>query len=135
MADYYDQAVIRPDVPMDLLTADEVETLGACGVTLMKHADGDGKQLYYLYAEEGFHCFEDDGGEEIEGGEMAFEILQRVIARSDGEIRYFEIEAACTCSKMNSDGFGGYAAFVTKDNVEHIGTNSWLAQRIEALGG
>lgn len=135
MADYYDRAVIRPDIPIELLTANEVETLGACGVTLQKHADGEGKQWFNLYAEDGFHYFEDDGGEDIDGNEMSCEILQCVIARSDGAIRYFEIEAACTCSKMCSDGFGGYAVFITKDNVEYMGTSGWLSERIAAYGG
>ncbi len=43
------------------------------------------------------------------------------------------IEWAFTCSRAQSDGFGGGAAFITAEKIEILDTRNWLHEKEEAF--
>jgi hypothetical protein len=73
---------------------------------------------YYLYTEYG----SGGGGLEL--------ILQDILrGLSPEEYPYITVEAAMWCSKVRPGEFGGWAAFITRQEIECSGTGSWLDSR------
>lgn len=118
MADYHTTATVTPYLPRDAFTDEETEMLEEAGFTSMPCTGPNEKDLVYLYCEE--YC-----------GDEATDVFDAVLKRlPEKEYPYIYLEAACTCTKMRSDGFGGFAWFITRQRVDWIGTGSWVAQQI-----
>jgi hypothetical protein len=71
---------------------------------------------------------------DLSAEDFAF-IFQDIVRRSP-TLAYVTVEAAFTCSKMRSDGFGGMATLITADDVLSQSTTGlleqWLADAFEA---
>ncbi len=74
---------------------------------------------YYLYTEHGSGpCAGLDG------------VLQNILrGLSPEEYPYITVEAAMWCSKVRPGEFGGWASFITRQEIEYSGTGSWLGSR------
>lgn len=127
MADNYNQMIIAQSIPRDLINVEDEEFLQLFGIEIYKNPNG-----YYLYAEDYSSFAEDETGKEFDEEDL-INFLQRLIIKSDGELRYIAMEGALTCSKMRPGKFGGYAIFVTEDNVEYVSTGQWISDRIYKL--
>ncbi len=68
-----------------------------------------------------------------EGGnpEVAAHLVRLFLEKFPSDDRFVTFEGADTCSKLHSDGFGGYAYLITADNVECMTTGLWLAEKIK----
>jgi hypothetical protein len=54
-------------------------------------------------------------------------LLQRILKTLDSETYlHITIEGASTCSKMRSGEFGGFAYFITREEVRYMSTWAWL---------
>ena len=62
------------------------------------------------------------------GHEFAAVVAQGYIRKFHPDM-HLGLEIAHTCSKPRIDGFGGSAAFITKDNIRWGGTSAWLADQ------
>lgn len=62
-----------------------------------------------------------------EQDEIYISAFQRIIARS-ADINYVRIEGASTCDRMRPGSHGGFAIFITKDDVQSMSTASFLDQ-------
>lgn len=118
MANYYTSATVTPYLPRDVFIDKEVKELEEAGFTFYPCHGKNEEGLVYLYCEE--YCGD-------EGMDVLFEVLKRL---PEEEYPYIYLEAACTCSKMRSDGFGGFAWFITRNGPDWIGTGSWVSARI-----
>jgi hypothetical protein len=118
MADYHTTATVTPYLPRDAFTDEETEILTEAGFTAHPCSGANPEGLVYLYCEE--YCGD-------EGMDVLFEVLKRL---PEKEYPYIYLEAACTCTKMRSDGFGGFAWFITRDGMDWMGTGSWVARQI-----
>ena len=118
MADYHTTATVTPYLPRDAFTDKETEMLEEAGFTAYPCSGKNEKDLVYLYCEE--YCGD-------EGMDVLFEVLKRL---PEKEYPYIYLEAACTCTKMRSDGFGGFAWFITRQRSDCMGTGSWVARQI-----
>jgi len=129
MADYFSSSVFQPSIPKQLLTNDDLEFLAAFNID----AEPDGEDTLYLFAEDWCTCavmeYEDGTEKELDENDL-FTRFQEIIRRSNGELPWIYMETSYTCSKMRPDGFGGFAVFITADDVDCIGTSWWLEQRI-----
>jgi hypothetical protein len=162
MADYFSQTVVRPDIPLTAMTALEhaalaqifdEECLGDSAYFCADHGPND---FVILEIAEAKALLERDEGIasmladvvrkqladldlaetelEIDMSVTGFEgIFQDVVRRS--ALDYVEVEAAWTCSKMRSDGFGGAATLITADDIETVSTAGWLEEAIARLSG
>ena len=54
---------------------------------------------------------------ELDMGELGWPFLFQDIVRRSSTLKFVSIEAAFTCSKMRSDGFGGMAMLITEEDV------------------
>ena len=129
MADYDSQATYQPSIPKHLLSQEDMEFIGAFGVS----CESDGEDKLYFFEEN--YCTtayrKDSEGNEV--GLVEEDLLarfQEIIRRSNGELPWISRETAYTCSGMSPDGFGGSAVFITADDIQYFGTSSWLSQRI-----
>jgi hypothetical protein len=122
MTNYYIQAVVHPTIPRHLVDARTQALLESAGFTF--EASG---QDWYLYVEEGLGaCWDEETGERIEYEQ----VLQDVLKRAGDELDYLTIEAALTCDKMRPDGFGGFAVFITAEEIDDWSTNGWLMRKM-----
>lgn len=123
MANNYYQATVQPELPASVFTQQELDKLAqVCG--LHNEPEGD---LLYFFAEECF-CEEDDDehGQRIN----CLELLQAKLQSLDPEsYPHIAIEGASTCSKMRHGEFGGFAYFITRDQVRCSSTWQWLHEQ------
>ena len=75
------------------------------------------------------YIYNQDVGGRLEG---AVKLMQEFL-RTFNPQGCLAIEAAFVCSKACTDGFGGYAAFISAETVETITTNRWLQKQIDAF--
>lgn len=131
MANNYAQGTFEPEIPFSLFTESDLALLDALGVSIDKGPDG----LCYLYNEN--YCtsgYIEEGGANAEVAEDdLYAMLQEVIKRSNGELRFITHEQAYTCDNMCKGEFGGSAVFITADDVQYHGTSSWLQRRISEV--
>jgi len=133
MANYYSRAVVLPYLP---LAQEQLAVLnGDCESPLAKtlaeacsldpdelafglEAEKAGGELYYLFATEGF-------------GDDDIVFLQEVLAGlPEEDYPHLTVECAHTCSKMRSDGFGGSAYVIRRDEVASWSTCAWLEDEV-----
>jgi len=123
MANNYNQATVSPDLPVSHFTPAELEALAtSCG--LRSEPDGD---YLYFFAEESF-CEEgeDENGEHLD----CIELFQAKLRQLDPVSHpHITIEGAATCSKMRPGEFGGFAYFITRDEMRYFSTWQWLNQQ------
>ena len=120
MANNYTQATVIPYLPSKLFNDAELETLAyECGLFNDRIED-----MRYFYAEENFcEVAIDEKGRHLN----STEILQAKLKQLDPvTYPHIVIEGAATCSKMRSGEFGGFAYFITREEVRYISTWSWL---------
>lgn len=127
MADYFTEVIVMPYIPRDLLSEQDLELLALYGFQSEQVKTDEGEFVYlyaYEYSGTAFRTVEKDGKTEEE--ELTEEDLtaffRRVIDASNGRLKYLYLHAACTCSKMRPDGFGGWVSFLTKDEERFMST-------------
>lgn len=123
MANNYYRATLSPDLPANIFSEEELESLSdACGLK----ADRDGDDLYF-FAEEYF-CEE---GEDRECSRVnCLTLLQEKLKLLDAnEYPHIVIEGAATCSKMRPGEFGGFALFITREEVRGTSTWQWVNEQ------
>lgn len=121
MPTYFTQIVVDPEIPAHLLDEETRQRLDACGLTCLLDERHD---RYYIYSEENVGSDEEH---------VRYDhILQEVLAKSKGALPYLTVEAALTCSKPLPDGFGGFAIFITADDIEYMSTAGWLVEKMQA---
>ena len=123
MANNYHQATVSPDLPASLFKAEELCSLDlACGLS----CERDGENLYF-FAEE---CFCEQGEDADGFGIDCLTFLQEKLRQLDPAIYpHIAIHGAATCSKMRPDEFGGFAIFITRDEIRSISTWEWLEEQ------
>ncbi len=128
MANYYSQATITPCLPATLFREEELDSLSrACGLT----TESEGDDLYF-FAEE---CFSDEG--EDENGETfdCLALLQGKLRQLDASTYpHIVIEGATVCGRMRPGGFGGFAYYITRDEIRSIATSQWLLDQPKRAG-
>lgn len=118
MADYFTQATVVPYLPKNKITGQEMNKLEEYGFTIYKCLAKSEEGLVYLYTNE---WMDEDAAEVLQG------LLKRL---PEEEYPYIQIEAAITCTKPRSDGFGGFACFITRGKIDWVGTDSWLGKQV-----
>lgn len=120
MANNYTNATVTPWLPKTSFTEDELEGLSeACGLT---YEESDGH--LYFFAEEWFtEEGEDSEGEAVNCTAMLQEKLKGMDPK---EYPHLVIEGACYCGKMRPGEFGGFAYFITREEVRYVSTWAWL---------
>lgn len=135
MANNHAQGTFNPFIPAHLLTAKDQELCDALGVTL-ESCEVERQSCFYLfnsdYATSGFITLE-DGSEKEVGESDLYDMLQDVIKRSNGALKFIHHEQAYTCDRMRPGEFGGSAVFITADDIRYHGTSTWLEQRISEI--
>lgn len=120
MANNYSHATLDPLLPASLFTEEELDALAfACG--LRSERDGD---LLYFFAEESFWEEGEDRHEQLVNCVKLFQGKLRLL--DAGEYPRITIEGAHTCSKMRPGEFGGFAYYITRDEVRYHATWQWL---------
>jgi predicted nucleotidyltransferase len=110
----YTQATVTPVFPKKYVTDDDMDVLGSAGAQVYHDEEED---TYYFYTDESY--FE----EEFE------ETLQAILRRMpEEEFPYIMIEAACTCDKPRIGEFGGFAVFITREDIQVMNTGLWINQ-------
>jgi hypothetical protein len=120
MTNNYTNATVTPWMPKTAFTELELNQLSeGCGLT---NEDSDGH--LYFFAEEWFT----DEGEDADGNPViCTEILQEKLKGLEfEEYPHIIIEGACYCGKMRPGEFGGFAYFITREEVRYVSTWSWL---------
>lgn len=114
---------MSPDLPVSHFSLAELEALGnSCGL----RSERAGDHLYF-FAEE-FFCEEgeDQHGERLD----CTQLLQAKLRQLDpASYPHITIEGAATCSKMRPGEFGGFAYFITRDEIRYCSTWQWLSQQ------
>lgn len=131
MADFYDQAVIQPLIPADLLLDSDRKLLDNFNLTLEDTA-AFGVAAVYIYGDEYGPDFDDEEGNWKNEDDL-IQFFQDLIKRSNGRLKWFSIEKAFTANRMVPDGFGGAAIFITADNCEYLSTHEWLGGKIKEV--
>jgi dethiobiotin synthetase len=123
MANNYTPATVTPYLPATLFTEKELESLASdCGLT---HEQYDDK--LYFYAEE---YFSEIGQDEHGNPVNSVELLQAKLKQLDpAEYPHIVIEGAYTCSKMRQGEFGGFAYFITRQDIKSIFTAQWIHEQ------
>jgi hypothetical protein len=123
MANNYTQATVSPELPANLFSEDELQDLEiACGLSRDRINDN-----LYFFAED---CFCEEGEDE-EGSPVDCPALLQAKLRQLDPAAYpnISIQGAATCSKMRPDEFGGFAIFITRDDVRSMSTWQWLEEQ------
>lgn len=132
MANNYEEATLVPSIPKDKITDAEIAIMDMCGWD----SEEDDNGTLYFFCENGMSDFEDADEEDqrmiaddpIWGGRDRIEfteVLQKVLERWP-EGRCFQVEGCYRCDRMRAGQFGGFAFFVTKDNVQFTATHDFL---------
>src|ERR1700722_2280154 len=111
MANNYRQATVPPHLPASLFSESELESLTiACGLSATRIAG-----MFYFFAE---HTFCEQGDDESNRCINCTRVFQEKLKRLDPFLYpHIMIEGAMTCSKMREDEFGGFAYFITSNDV------------------
>ncbi len=129
MAINHAQGTFEPQIPFNLFTKNDLDLLKALSVSMDNYGD-DG--LAYLYNED--YCttgyIDIDGVQKEVTEDNLYKMLQEVIKRSNGDLKYITHEQAYTCDSMRRGEFGGSAVIITSDDIQYDGTSSWLERRI-----
>jgi hypothetical protein len=161
MADYFTQTVIRPEIPRTAMTElewrilsdmfeheelgeeiyffasqgpNELVFVAIAEVRRLLDEIGVASSVADLVREELGACEADAAELILDFSMIGFEgIFQDVIRRS--ALDYIEVEAAWTCSKMRSDGFGGAATLITADDIESVSTAGFLEAAVARVVG
>lgn len=64
------------------------------------------------------------------GIDQAVELIQIWLRSADNPPDHVAFEWSNTCSKPRTDGFGGGAAFITKDEIKWINPAQWIQEQI-----
>lgn len=111
MPDYYSKFTVSPsEIPHDLITPEIKERLEALDVNVDEYPEG-----FFLNGD----YYNDD----------VPEILQEIIVSSGGRITEMTIEGASAASRLVVDSQGGFALFITADEIKSINTGLWLSQQ------
>jgi hypothetical protein len=132
MANNYSLATVTPNLPANLFTAEELRSLHvACGIT----TERIGEDLYF-FAED---CFCEQGEDEDGFGVDCQALFQEKLRQLDPPTYpHISIQGAISCSKMRRDEFGGFAVFITRDEIRYMSTWQWLheqTRRTDVLPG
>jgi hypothetical protein len=119
MSDNYNQATVSPNLPSSLFSEDELESLAKC--CGLQHDRID--DLLYFYAEEFCELGEDEFGNLTSCVQMLQSKLKQLDAVTFPNVM---IEGAETCSPMNADQLGGFAFFITRQEIRFVSTSQWL---------
>lgn len=117
MADSYSQCTVSPYFPGAVITDERSEQLEAAGFGW--ETVHNAPAMAYLYSEDGPRDY-DYEDKHTNWPELLQEMA--VEAGIDAVI----VEGAYYCSKMRQGEFGGYVTYITKDKIEHGGTQSLL---------
>ena len=126
MANNYSATTVTPYIPRELITEKMWALLDAVG-----GMETDGQKDVYFYSEDGIGYGELDG-EEVSEEDIVGE-FQTIIKNSNGKLPWVAFETSYTCDKMRQGEFGGSAIFITADDVQYVGTNTWLTERISEV--
>jgi hypothetical protein len=124
MANNYSQATISPSLPATLFRDEELQSLSICGLSAERIGD-----CLYFFADE---CFSDEG--EDEDGELVncLALMQEKLRQLDpAAYPHISIEGAAVCSKMRMGEFGGFAHFITRDDIRSVSTSQWLFEQTQ----
>lgn len=114
----YTDGLAREYLAENVFLDDEVET--ACmEMTVARYADGDDQDGVYIHWEESM------------SGEAGL-ILRWLLCQLPKETRSLRVDAANTCDKHRTDGFGGFCVVVTRDEVYWLHAST-MADRIERV--
>jgi hypothetical protein len=109
--------------PSDMLwlTSAELEEALAASMTAESAANG-------FIREQLAKSKADEGEIELDMSEPGWPFLFQDIVRRSSTLKFVSIEAAFTCSKMRSDGFGGMAMLITGNDVFSKSTGELLQE-------
>jgi hypothetical protein len=131
MADIFTQVTVQPEIPAAIIQKKELELLER----FLSHEeviDRNGEKTLYFFSREYSGFATDEDGKSINDNVMA-DAFKGIIKRSKGRLEYVYVHAACTCSKMQPDEFGGWIMFIRKDSVKRFST--WQAiERLRTKG-
>ena len=122
MANNYTQATVSPDLPASLFSESELDALAACGLS----HESDGESIYF-FADEFFR--EEDDGEDGEPVNCIMLLKSKLKLIDPADTPYIVIEGAATCGKMRQGEFGGFAYFITREEVRFISTWGWVDEQ------
>ena len=127
MTNNYSTATVSPELPASLFSEPEIESLTfACGITCERIGD-----LLYFVAEDSFF---EEGEDEDENQINCTALFQAKLNLLDPlSFPHIVIEGAATCSKMRQGEFGGFAYFISRDEVKFMSTWQWLIETEIAL--
>src|SRR5262249_12867302 len=113
-----------PDLPAHLFSESERDALAACGLS----HECEGGTIYF-FADEFFR--EEDHGEDDDGRIVnCVTLLQSKLKLLDpADTPHIVIEGAATCSKMRPGEFGGFAYFITREEVRFFATWQWVDEQ------
>jgi hypothetical protein len=128
MTNNYCPATISPALPASLFRDEELQSL-AIAIGLSAEKDGD---CLYFFAEENFcDAGEDDDGEPVN----CLTLMQEKLRQLDPAVYpHISIQGAAVCSKMRPDEFGGFAFFITRDDIRSVSTWQWLFEQTHGCG-
>jgi hypothetical protein len=123
MANNYCMATVSPELPACLFNEAELSTLQtACGLSWERQGDS-----LYFFADDGFR----ELGEGEDGSEVDCTLLLQAKLRQLDAEAYpgIAIHGASICGKMRPDEFGGFAIYITRDEIRSFSSWEWLDQR------
>jgi hypothetical protein len=122
MSETFTEVTVEPEIPANLIQEKDLEILDR----FLAHEEVDyqnGEKGLYFYSENYTEIvFSEDGKGEQSDEDVMIKIFQNIIKRSKGDLEYVYLHAACTCSKMWSDTFGGWVLFIRKNSVDRFST-------------
>jgi hypothetical protein len=120
MVDRYNKATVSPSLPASLFSEEELRNLeSACGLS----SERDGENLSFFAAT--WFCDEAEDGSLDSLGFMQTKLRQL----DPAAYPHIEIHGAATCSKIGPDELGGFAYFITRDEIRSISTWRWLYEQ------
>lgn len=121
MANNYTQVTMEPFLPVNIMTEEEEQILKSFGF-MSELADKDTNYWFAGdYSSSGMIETSDADILSFSDDDLAC-LFQSLIERSNGRLKYICLHAACTCSKMRPDEFGGWVMFVHENGVERSST-------------
>ena len=128
MANNSSQATLSPSLPAALFHEEELQSLAiACGLSAEMYGDD-----VYLFAEE---CFSEVGEDENGRPVDCLVLMQEKLRRLDpAAYPPISLHGASSCSKMRPDEFGGFAHFITRDEIRSGSTWEWLREQTDSGG-
>ena len=122
MANNYTQATVSPHLPAGLFSDSELDALAACGLSHECHAG-----TLYFFADTYFR--EEDDGEDGEPFNSIALFQSKLKLLDPADTPHIVIEGAAACSKMRQGEFGGFAFFITRDEVRFTATWQWVDEQ------